>query len=287
MPVYQDDYADDLAKMLAGEAEFSQYLDSDSGKRSQALGERLASARATAWKPLDGLAVALDRLDSDGAPIVWLDAAVDLMAFGSEDPDTLEVFEQGARRYQASRALCAAAHVGDITLFAGKRGRPVDRRQLDFSRKLGAEANTLEIDRSEKLHDSAAVFDEEFKTLKLVRIDRAALVAWLRERCGLQVSAETQELGAANVVNSIAPKKHKGGPGRRPRADWDAVGLALRAEISERGFPDDDNEDVNWRRQADVEEWAAELLKQRKEPIKESRRREKVAELLKTIKAGN
>ncbi|MET4493485.1 hypothetical protein [Bradyrhizobium sp. LA7.1] len=88
-------------------------------------------------------------------------------------------------------------------------------------------------------------------------------------------------------VESAPAEKRKGGPGRRAKADWEVVDLALREEIKTRGFPDKDNEDPHWRRQADVEDWVRELLKQRREPIKESRRREKVAELLKAIKAGN
>ncbi|WGS02213.1 hypothetical protein MTX26_15910 [Bradyrhizobium sp. ISRA443] len=75
--------------------------------------------------------------------------------------------------------------------------------------------------------------------------------------------------------------------GRRSTADWDAVELALREEIRKRGFPNLENDDPAWRLQADVETWAAELLEQRKEPIKESRVREKIAEMLKRIEAGN
>ncbi len=63
--------------------------------------------------------------------------------------------------------------------------------------------------------------------------------------------------------------------------------MALQEEIKRRGRPDEDNADPAWRRQADVEQWAAELLEQRNEPIKESRLREKVAYLLRGVEAGN
>jgi hypothetical protein len=75
--------------------------------------------------------------------------------------------------------------------------------------------------------------------------------------------------------------------GRRAKADWDAVGLALQQEVLRRGFPSEDNDDPTWRRKADAERWVTELLEQRNEPLGEARIREKVTELLKRIEAGN
>ena len=81
------------------------------------------------------------------------------------------------------------------------------------------------------------------------------------------------------------PKGH--GRGRRPRIDWDVIELALSQEIKTRGFPDDDNDDPKWRCLADVERWAVELLKDRKERVEESWLRVKVSGMLNRIKAGN
>jgi hypothetical protein len=75
--------------------------------------------------------------------------------------------------------------------------------------------------------------------------------------------------------------------GRRPGADWDAVGILLREEIKKRGMPTIDNDDPDWRTQADVEGWVAEVLDQRGESKVESTVREHVSQILKEIEAGN
>jgi hypothetical protein len=74
--------------------------------------------------------------------------------------------------------------------------------------------------------------------------------------------------------------------GRRPRIDWDVIELALQHEIATRGLPSPDNDNPDWRSQADVERWAAQLLQDRNEKIEESWLREKVSEMLKHIEAG-
>lgn len=74
--------------------------------------------------------------------------------------------------------------------------------------------------------------------------------------------------------------------GARARADWDAVGLALQDEIGRRGFPDDDNSDPRWRRLADAEQWVAEFLQARGEPVGESTIRERTKKALAQTKAG-
>jgi hypothetical protein len=75
--------------------------------------------------------------------------------------------------------------------------------------------------------------------------------------------------------------------GRRPGADWDAVGILLREEIKNRGMPTIDNDDPDWRTQADGERWVAEVLDQRGESKVESTVREHVSQILKEIEAGN
>ena len=115
-------------------------------------------------------------------------------------------------------------------------------------------------------------------------------------RCEREIFVRRDSLNSfVDKLEKVAPAAQAGAlegigksrRGRRPKADWDAVGMALQEEIKRRGRPDEDNADPAWRRQADVEQWAAELLEQRNEPIKESRLREKVAYLLRGVEAGN
>lgn len=78
-------------------------------------------------------------------------------------------------------------------------------------------------------------------------------------------------------------------PGRRgakAKADWEAVGLALRYEIEQRGVPGPDNDDPKWRCQADVERWAADFLDQRRESVAESTIRDRIRKTLQDIEAG-
>jgi hypothetical protein len=75
--------------------------------------------------------------------------------------------------------------------------------------------------------------------------------------------------------------------GRRPGADWDAVGIVLREKIKICGMPTEDNDDQDWRKQADAEGLVAEVLDQRGESKAESTVRKNVTRILKEIEAGN
>lgn len=79
-------------------------------------------------------------------------------------------------------------------------------------------------------------------------------------------------------------------PGRRgakAKADWEAVGLALRDEVKRRGAPGPDNDDPKWRSQADVERWTADFLDHRQESVAESTIRDRIRKTLQEIEAGN
>lgn len=75
--------------------------------------------------------------------------------------------------------------------------------------------------------------------------------------------------------------------GAKAKADWEAVGLALRHEVKLRGMPGPDNGDPKWRFQADVERWAADFLDDRQESVTESTIRERIRKALQEIEAGN
>jgi hypothetical protein len=89
-----------------------------------------------------------------------------------------------------------------------------------------------------------------------------------------------------NEIKELLPK-HSTRRGRRSRIDWEVIELALRHEVEHRGFPSSDNDDPDWRMQADAERWVAQLLQDREETIGESWLREKVSAMLALIKAGN
>jgi hypothetical protein len=135
------------------------------------------------WSPPETLAAAIDKLDGD-EPAIWLNAAVDLMAFGIESP-AADGVECGARRLQASIELCEGARLGKFKLIAGTEGHEIKRSKFDHGLRLGATKDTLEIDRASSRCESDLEFDRPFERLDVVRIEPAAeFVAWLRQCCG-------------------------------------------------------------------------------------------------------
>jgi hypothetical protein len=83
---------------------------------------------------------------------------------------------------------------------------------------------------------------------------------------------------------SEASPKRKGG--RPSAADWDVIELALREEVTKRGFPDDGGP-KDWRSQSDAERFVFGLTDLRNEHPSESTVRDHVREILNSIKAGN
>jgi hypothetical protein len=118
----------------------------------------------------------------EGEPRTWLDAAVNLMAFGQIEPPA-DSIECGARRLQASRALCNLAKLKTLNLIGGADGVPIDPKYFDFPRKLGTQENSLELDTYEI---SDAKFDDQdlARGWSHVRIDPpATFMEWLNG-CG-------------------------------------------------------------------------------------------------------
>ena len=100
----------------------------------------------------------------------------------------------------------------------------------------------------------------------------------------------TAEVKVADVAHSAlltAIREQRSRRGRRPGADWDAVGIVLREKIKICGMPTEDNDDQDWRKQADAEGLVAEVLDQRGESKAESTVRKNVTRILKEIEAGN
>ena len=87
-------------------------------------------------------------------------------------------------------------------------------------------------------------------------------------------------------IKELLPS-HSTRRGRKARIDWDAIELALSHKVERCGFPSSDNDEPDWRMQADAERWAAQLLQDREETVGESWLREKVSGMLARIKAGN
>jgi hypothetical protein len=122
----------------------------------------------------------------------------------------------------------------------------------------------------------------EHQSIDLIELSTADVTEVL---CGGEDSAATMAPATKEAREQPTSVSRRG---RRPRADWEAVEIALRDHIKTHDFPNDDNVDLDWRCQADVERWVAQLLDVRNEPIGESRLREKVREILVRIKkAGN
>jgi hypothetical protein len=79
---------------------------------------------------------------------IWLDDAIDLMAFGL-NACPLDRIELAARRSQASRALFEAARLGQVSLY-GAHGpdeeQTIPPRHFDIDRRLGGEIRSIETD---------------------------------------------------------------------------------------------------------------------------------------------
>jgi hypothetical protein len=176
--------------------------------------ERWNSFRDQPWSPPETLVAAIDKLDRDD-PIIWINAAVDLMAFGLE-PLPADGIERGARRQQASRALCEGARLGKFILIGGIEGDEIKRSYFDFPRKLGSLKNSLEIDHAKLADDND--FDEPFERWDRVRIDPAArFIEWLGERGGFALGKQSSLSSPPqdSVPQDVEPPERPSGPGRK------------------------------------------------------------------------
>jgi hypothetical protein len=74
-------------------------------------------------------------------------------------------------------------------------------------------------------------------------------------------------VGSSALVDPSAPVKPRVRGGPKPRADWDAVKIALQLRIEEIGRPAPYHDDKNWRSRADVVRWVDHLLIERGEHV--------------------
>jgi hypothetical protein len=199
------------------------------------------------WTPPETLAAAIDELDGD-EPAIWLNAAVDLMAFGIDPPPAADGVECGARRLQASKELCEGARLGKFKLIAGNEGHEIKRSKFDLGLRLGATKDTLEMDRASSRCESDLEFDRPFECLELVRAEPAAeFVAWLRKCCGApQLEKQSSQ---------PAPVKR----GRKFKYDWKEGKLFFDKLMAAMGDLDDRQE---WCAQADIERKVIEHMRQ-------------------------
>jgi hypothetical protein len=98
------------------------------------------------WSPPTSLEAALRKIEE--LPVIWLNEAVDTMAFGVEEASS-DRMEFAARRCQASRALCEAARLDAINAIGnpdrpGDGSEPVPRAYFDIPRQLGSADNSFE-----------------------------------------------------------------------------------------------------------------------------------------------
>jgi hypothetical protein len=166
---------------------------------------------------------AIDRIRN--TPRAWLSDAVDLMAFGGAVPPR-SVYEIGARRRQASRALSEAARLEIFSLLGcpDKPGDKTDRippAYFDMPRHLGDE-DSLQTDLSLVSEEefTAAHFGQHHRWFN-VRVETKAFLKWL-------------------TLHPVLPKpapleKDKGG--RPPEYDWEAVRAFTLALVKQRGKP--------------------------------------------------
>lgn len=135
------------------------------------------------WMAPPTLEAALRKVEAE--PAIWLNRAVDVMAFGN-DAGASDPMEFAARRCQASRALCEAARTGHVKMIGspnqpGDLSDPIPRAYFDTPRQLGSKDNSLETNLD-------AVSDDEFTVATSgghqkwfsVRAETNSLVLWLR-----------------------------------------------------------------------------------------------------------
>jgi hypothetical protein len=142
-------------------------------------------------------------------PVISLNQAVDMMAFGDEcipqDPE-----EQAARRCQASRALCDAARLNLVRALGNPNRRgdasdPIPRAYFDTPRQLGHADNSLET-ALDKLSDDDFVPATNGNHQKWfnVRIECPSLLLWLRVE--LEKASISKNVNAADGATWYSPR---------------------------------------------------------------------------------
>jgi hypothetical protein len=136
-----------------------------------------------AWSAPATPEAALRKIESE--PAIWLNQAVDVMAFGDGAAAT-DPMEKAAGRCQASRALCEAARRDEVKLIGspskpGDSSEPIPRPYFDTPRQLDDQDNSLGTNLD-------ALSDDEFTIARAgghqrwfnVRAETNSLVLWLR-----------------------------------------------------------------------------------------------------------
>ena len=135
------------------------------------------------WVPPASLETALRKIQD--LPVVWLNQAVDIMAFGNESAAS-HPMEFAARRCQASRALCQGARMDQVRAIGnpdrpGDKSEPIPRAYFDIPRQLGSADNSVEtaldnISTQEFMIAAGGGHQKWFN----VRIETRSLSVWLR-----------------------------------------------------------------------------------------------------------
>jgi hypothetical protein len=177
------------------------------------------SVQKAPWEPPAILEAALRKIE--GEPVIWLNRAVDVMAFG-DDPPATDLLELAARRCQASRALCEAARNDHVHMIGcpdepGDASDSIPRSYFDIPRQLRASANSLGV-------FSDPISDDEFFPIDTgrgyqkwfnVRIETSSLMVWL-----WSVVRTDAPQGAPDHYMMTRPGK---GTGRKSNLVFDAI----------------------------------------------------------------
>ena len=152
-------------------------------------------------------------------PRIWLNDAVDLMAFGGLAP-VQDIYERAARRRQASRALCEAARLEKFSLLGspdnpGDKSDPIPPAYFDWPRHLGSENNSLRTDLSQVSEADFAAAEQLYDLWFSVRINTGTFLKWLSSCRG-------------SVVN-------KGG--RPQEFNWSLIEAHCRSLVTQYGKP--------------------------------------------------
>lgn len=173
--------------------------------RDRAELERWNALASAAWARPETIAEAVVR--ARGRKTIWLSEAVDLMAFGAEEPPQDDL-EAGARRLQACKALCGAAADGAFPLVGilgenSERPETIARAYFDSDYRIGQGSNVLELDGSGVPEKDDAKFDRLHRQKWFdVRIgDKEAFFEWLSGESKKDLSeAHADSLSLAPVV---------------------------------------------------------------------------------------
>ncbi|WP_407174551.1 hypothetical protein [Bradyrhizobium sp. STM 3562] len=190
--------------------------------------DRWRAFMAQPWTPDAVTPEALNQLQEQS--IIWLDDAIDLMAFGL-GACPLDPIERAARRAPATRAFCEAARLGKFALYGSRNagsddGQQIPTRYFDFPRRLGGRepSRVLELDLADISDDR--VFDDDHAGRRTkwfdVRIDQpGSFFEWLRGQAPAKTpERSTLEQVEATYLQRIQEHRGKKNPSRDEDVKW-------------------------------------------------------------------